>query len=178
LTRLLAALAIVIALSTEALAARIYVMYGQGGILTSPGMLELADRLRKLGNTVTAHNWDDYNRIAADIRRLPASTPVVLIGFSLGAGSTTRVALGVPKRRIALAVAYDPSIWDRIPAAGKNIQRLLLYRNRGPDLWGHATITGKQVETTELYSFHMAVQFDERLHAKTITAVKRVMKGA
>jgi pimeloyl-ACP methyl ester carboxylesterase len=178
LTRLLAALAIVIALSTEAFAARVYVMYGQGGVLTSPGMLQLAGRLRKLGNTVTTHNWDEYNRIAADIRKMPASTPVVLIGFSLGAGSTTRVALGVPKRRIALAVAYDPSIWDRIPAAGKNIQRLLLYRNGGPDLWGHATITGKQVETTDVYSMHLAVQFDERLHAKTINAVKRVMKGA
>jgi dienelactone hydrolase len=173
MTRLLAALAIVLALSSEALAARIYVMYGQGGIVTSPGMLDLAGRLRKLGHTVTTHNWDDYNRIAADIRRLPATTPIVLIGFSLGAGSTTRVALAV-KRRIALAVAYDPSVWDRFPAAGKNIERLLLYRNGGPDLWGHARITGKQVETTEVYSFHLAVQFDERLHRKTIEVVRRI----
>jgi dienelactone hydrolase len=173
MTRLLAALAIVLALSTDAIAARIYVMYGQGGIVTSPGMLDLAGRLRKLGNTVTTHNWDDYNRIAADIRKLPATTPVVLVGFSLGAGSTTRVAMGV-KRRIALAVAYDPSVWDRIPPAGKNIQRLLLYRNGGPDLWGHARIIGKQVETTEVYSFHLAVQFDERLHRKTIEAVRRI----
>jgi dienelactone hydrolase len=173
MTRLLAALAIVLALSTEAPAARIYVMYGQGGIVTSPGMLDLAGRLRKLGNTVTTHNWDDYNRIAADIRKLPASTPVVLVGFSLGAGSTTRVALGV-KRKIALAVAYDPSIWDRFPAAGKNIDRLLLYRNGGPDLWGHARIIGKQVETTEVFSFHLAVQFDERLHRKTIAAIRRL----
>jgi hypothetical protein len=81
MTRLLAALAIVLALSSEALAARIYVMYGQGGIVTSPGMLDLAGRLRKLGHTVTTHNWDDYNRIAADIRRLPATTPIVLIDF-------------------------------------------------------------------------------------------------
>jgi dienelactone hydrolase len=173
MTRLLAALAIVLALSTEAQAARVYVMYGQGGIVTSPGMLDLAGRLRKLGNTVSTHNWDDYNRIAADIRRLPATTPVVLVGFSLGAGSTTRVASGV-KRKIALAVAYDPSIWDRFPAAGKNIQRLLLYRNGGPDLWGHARITGKQVETTEVFSFHLAVQFDERLHRKTIAAIRRL----
>jgi dienelactone hydrolase len=173
MTRLLAALVIVLALSTEATAARVYVMYGQGGIVTSPGMLDLAGRLRKLGNTVSTHNWDDYNRIAADIRRLPATTPVVLVGFSLGAGSTTRVASGV-KRKIALAVAYDPSIWDRFPAAGKNIDRLLLYRNGGPDLWGHARITGKQVETTEVFSFHLAVQFDERLHRKTIAAIRRL----
>jgi dienelactone hydrolase len=173
-TRFLAALSIVLALSTDALAARIYVMYGQGGVMTSPGMLQLAGRLRKLGHAVTTHNWDDYNRIAADIRKLPATTPVGLVGFSLGAGSTTRVALAVPKRRIALAVAYDPSVWDRFPPAGKNIQRLLLYRNGGPDLWGHARITGKQVETTEVYSFHLAVQFDERLHSKTIAAVRRL----
>jgi dienelactone hydrolase len=174
--RALAAVAIAIALcgEVEAKPARVFVMYGQGGILTSPGMLQLANRL-KLDATVTTHNWDDYNRVAADIRRLPATTPVVLIGFSLGAGSITRVASAVPKRRIALAVAYDPSIWDRFPAAGKNIQRLLLYRNGGFDLWGHARIPGAMVETTEIVMFHLAVQFDERLHAMTLAAVRKVI---
>jgi hypothetical protein len=40
-------------------------------------------------------------------------------------------------------------------------------------LWGHARIPGAMVETTEVVMFHLAVQFDAKLHSKTIAAVRK-----
>jgi pimeloyl-ACP methyl ester carboxylesterase len=175
----LAAIAIAFTLcgEVEAKPARVFVFYGQGGIVTSPGMLDLANRIKTLDrqSVVTTHNWDDYGSAVTAIRKLPPDMPVVLIGYSLGAGVTTYVANSLPKRRIDLIVAYDPSIWQTQLPAGPNVKRLLLYRNGGFDLWGHARIPGAMVETTEVVMFHLAVQFDERLHAMTLAAVRKVM---
>jgi dienelactone hydrolase len=174
---LAAAVAIMLCGEVEAKPARVFVFYGQGGIATSPGMLLLANRIKKLDreSVVTTHNWHDYGRAVAAIRKLPPDVPVVLIGYSLGAGVTTYISNSVPKRRIDLIVAYDPSIWQTQQRAGPNVKRLLLYRNGGFDLWGHARIPGAMVETTQVTMFHLAVQFNKRLHAKTLAAVRKVI---
>jgi pimeloyl-ACP methyl ester carboxylesterase len=153
----------------------VFVLYGQGGIVSSPGMLALANNIRAIDRqlVVTTHNWDEYASVAATIKKLPPDVPVVLIGYSLGAGVTTWISNSLPKRRIDLIVAYDTSIWQPQQAAGKNVKRLLLYRNGGFDLWGHARIPGAMVETTEVVMFHLAVQFDAKLHSKTIAAVRK-----
>jgi pimeloyl-ACP methyl ester carboxylesterase len=169
----IAALLLLILCGSAEAKPRIYVLYGQGGAATSLGMVALADRLKAHG-TVTRHNWNDYSAVAASIRKLPADTPVVLVGFSLGAGVTTWISNALPKRRIALIVAYDPSIWQPIQPARANVARLLLYRNVCPDLWGHATIAGKMVETTNVCTLHLVVPLDERLHRKTIAAIRRL----
>jgi pimeloyl-ACP methyl ester carboxylesterase len=174
-----AAVAIAFALcgEVEAKPARVFVFYGQGGIVTSPGMLALANQVKALDrqNVVTTHNWDDYGSAVAIIRKLPHDVPVVLIGYSLGAGVTTYISNSLPNRRIDLIVAYDPSIWQPQQRAGPNVKRLLLYRNGGLDLWGHARIPGAMVETTEVVMFHLAVQFSERLHSMTLAAIRKVM---
>jgi pimeloyl-ACP methyl ester carboxylesterase len=169
-----AAIAFALCGEVEAKPARVFVFYGQGGIVTSPGMLALANRVKTLGAVVTTHNWDDYGSAVATIRKLPPDVPVVLIGYSLGAGVTTYISNSLPKRRIDLIVAYDPSIWQPQQRAGPNVKRLLLYRNGGFDLWGHARIPGAMVETTEVVMFHLAVQFSERLHAMTLEAIRKV----
>lgn len=157
---------------------RAYVLYGQGAAKTSIGMVLLAGQLRKLDPrlSVTQHNWKDYGTVVADIRRLPAQTPVVVVGYSLGANATTWISNAVPFRAIKLVVAYDPSIWSLVLPAGPNIERALLYHNNGPDPWGHARIFGLQVETTETLMPHLAVDFSNKLHSKTLDAVRRVLK--
>ncbi len=160
---------------TPAEAARIYVIYGQGGVITSMGMRSLASRLAQMpGLTVSTHSWKYPNAIVDDIRRLPADEPVIIIGYSLGANATTWISRAIPRRAIALAVAYDPSIYSYVIPVGPNVKRMLVYHNNGSSRLGHARITGPQVETTEINEGHMSVDDDERLHAKTIAAVRAV----
>jgi pimeloyl-ACP methyl ester carboxylesterase len=162
---------------TPAEAARVYVIYGQGGAITSLGMVALASRLEKIpGLTVSTHPWEYPGVIVSDIRALPKDEPVILIGYSLGAGMTTYIAAKVPRRKIALAVAYDPSVWAPPLPAGPNVQRLLLYKNEGHNIYGRASISGRQVETTRINEGHMMVPFDQALHTRTIAAVRRVLR--
>jgi hypothetical protein len=156
---------------------RAFVLYGQGGLLTSFGMVGLANQIAALGVNVTRHNWDDTNNIIATVKKLDPDEPLVLAGFSLGAGVLTWVSNALPKRRFDLLVAYDPSRWQQQHPPGPNVGRMLVYHNTQWDLWGNAKIPGKQVETTEVSTFHLAVQFDSALHAKTIEAIKKVSNG-
>lgn len=157
-------------------AARVYVIMGQGGSLTSGGMKQLASRLAQIrGLTVSVHKWKYPGVIIADIKRLPKTEPVILIGYSLGAHTTTYVAHYLPHREIALAVAYDPSVYSAVQfPAGRNIKRFLLYHNGGRSRLGHARISGHQVETTEIAMGHLSVDYSEALHRKTIAAVRAV----
>jgi hypothetical protein len=158
---------------------RVFVMYGQGSVLTSPGMNVLTNQLKGVDKrlVVTLHNWDDYGDIVRAIRKLPANVPVIVIGYSLGANATTWVSNYVPNRPIELIVAYDPSILTKVSPAGKNVKRALLYHNNSFDPWGHARIPGPKVETTETYMPHLAVSLSQSLHNRTIDAVKRVLKN-
>jgi pimeloyl-ACP methyl ester carboxylesterase len=157
-------------------AARVYVIMGQGGSLTSGGMKQLASRLARLpGLKVSVHKWKYPGVIIADIKRLPAKEPIILIGYSLGAHTTTYIAHYLPNREIALAVAYDPSIYSAVQfPAGPNIKHFLLYHNSGRSRLGHARIAGRQVQTTEISEGHLSVDYDQRLHARTIAAVRAV----
>ncbi len=172
---LLWSLAIMLALvatPAPAQAARVYVIMGQGGSLTSGGMRSLATRIAQIpGMRVTTHKWKYPNVIVNDIRRLPANERIILVGYSLGANATTWIASGV-RRPIALAVAYDPSIYSYILPAPHNVKRFMLYHNNGRSKLGHARIPG--AETTEINEGHLAVDYDRRLHARTIAAIRAV----
>lgn len=168
--------AVLFAVSANAAPVRVYVMYGQGSYVTSPGMVTLANRIKALGGTVvTRHPWRRYGDVVSGIRRLPADQRIVVIGYSLGANATTWVSNAVPKRTIDLMVAYDPSIWAVVQPAGRNVKRMLLYHNNGPAPWGHARIAGPQVETTETWLPHLGVDLSAKLHAKTLAALRKVL---
>jgi hypothetical protein len=157
--------------------ARVYVIFGQGGALTSSGMTQLAARLSEIrGLTVSSHDWfKGPNTIVNSIRQLPTDEPVILIGYSLGANATTWISNALPNRKIALAIAYDPSIHSKVLPADGNVRRMLLYHNNSFSLWGHARIPGPQVETTEINEGHLSVDSDQQLHARTLEAVLEVL---
>jgi hypothetical protein len=153
--------------------ARVYVIFGQGGTLTSTGMTRLVARLSEIrGLTVSSHDWfKGPNVIVNSIRKLPKGEPVILIGYSLGANATTWISHALPNREIALAIAYDPSIHSEVLPADGNVRRMLLYHNNGLSLWGHARIPGPQVETIEINEGHLSVDSDQQLHVRTLEAV-------
>ncbi len=159
-------------------AARVYVIMGQGGSLTSGGMRSLAARIAQIpGMRVSVHKWKYPGVIINSIQRLPKDEPVILIGYSLGAHTVTYVAHYLPRREIALGICYDPSIYSAVQfPASANIQRLIVYHNNGRSRLGHARISGPQVETVEINEGHLAVDYDQRLHASTIGAIVHVLK--
>lgn len=156
---------------------RTYVLYGQGGRFMARGIIDLADSLEKMDPRlrVSVHEWKNHKDVVKDIGQLPADTPVVLIGYSLGANATTWISNDVPARVIELIVAYDPSELMKIESAGKNVRRVLLYHNSSLEPWGHGRIKGPQVETIETRNSHLAVASSKWLHKKTRAAVSRVL---
>jgi hypothetical protein len=141
------------------------------------GMEALAKSLQKMDPRlrVTTHGWKSFKGVAKDIAKLPAGTPVILIGYSLGANATTWISNAVPSRTINLIVAYDPTVLSEVQPAGANVRRLLLYHNNGPEPWGHARIPGPQVETTETKNSHLSIGNSSWLHGKTRAAVAQLL---
>lgn len=158
---------------------RTYVLYGQGGRFMARGIIDLANDLEKMDPRlqVSVHEWKDSKDVVKDIKQLPADTPVILIGYSLGANATTWISNDVPSRTIDLIVAYDPSELMKIEPAGRNVKRVLLYHNTSYEPWGHGRIRGPQVETTETKNSHLMVASSKWLHRKTRNAVTRVLES-
>ncbi len=156
--------------------ARFYVIFGQGGFITSIGMSNLASRIAHLypGSKVTTHSWKYPTQIADDIKAQSLSTKIVLIGYSLGANAVTWVSNSVG-RTIDLAVCYDPSVLSIVKDPNSNVKRLLLYHNQDFEPLGHAIMTGPQVERTDISMWHLAVCYSEQLHQKTLGAITQVM---
>jgi len=159
---------------------RTYVLYGQGGSAWSYGIDKLAESLKEMDPRlqVSTHEWERWRQIANDIRKLPADTPVILIGYSLGANATTWISNAVAPRAIDLIVAYDPSVKARVERAGSNVRRVLLYHNNSVEPYGHARIPGPQVETTETRNSHLTLGNSAWLHGKTRAAVTKVLEAS
>jgi hypothetical protein len=156
---------------------RVFVIYGQGGIVTSYGMYLLANRIRKQWPSalVTTHPWDDPTSIQELIRVIPnRKDAVVLIGYSLGANCVTWVSNAIFPKTIDLAVCYDPSVLSIVTQPKPNIKRLLLYHNTDIEPEGHAVFIGNQVETTQINMFHLAICYSETLHQKTLAAIAQI----
>ena|ERR1035441_9853168 len=154
---------------------RIYVIYGQGGIITSGGMKLLANRIQAQWpkSIVTTHSWDDPNAIAADMAHYP-SFAKLLLGYSLGGNCVTWAAAAF-KGTVDLAVCYDPSVLSIVTQPSANVKRLLLYHNTDIEPEGHAVFQGPQVETTQISMAHLAICYSEMLHQKTLTAIGKCL---
>jgi hypothetical protein len=155
---------------------RVFIIYGQGGIITSYGMYLLANRIRMQwpSSIVTTHYWDDPTSIQETIRPLSRSEKVVLIGYSLGANCVTWVSNGIFPVTIDLAVCYDPSVLSIVMQPKLNVKKLLLYHNTDIEPEGHAVFIGNQVETTKISTFHLAICYSEILHQKTLAAIAQI----
>jgi hypothetical protein len=157
---------------------RTYVLYGQGGQNWSYGIDKLAGSLQEMSPRlhVSTYEWERHRQVANDIRKLPPDTPVILIGYSLGANATTWISNAVAPRAINLIVAYDPSVKAKVERAGSNVRRVLLYHNNSLEPYGHARIPGPQVEITETRNSHLTLGNSAWLRGKTHAAVAKVLE--
>ena len=157
---------------------QVYMMYGQGGLVTSRGFLSLSRQIRRLDRSrihIELLNWRWWGNVPGKVARDPNPSTTIIIGFSLGANATTWVSNQLLQKRISLMVAYDPSIYAPIRPALLNVSRMLVYHNNGPSVFGHAYIPGFHVETTEISMPHLQVENNQGLHNLTLNAVSRVL---
>lgn len=162
------------------MSAHIYVLlgglFGPDRAADSRGIIKFAERLKPFGN-VSVLYWSDYEKVIGQIKELPEDVPVILIGYSGGGSRATWVAGAVHPRPIKLLVAYDPSpSWQMTPLA-RNVERALCYRNSSPLMLGlgGGALHGASVENVEIAKQHLAVQYDQTLHQRTIAAVKQAV---
>ena len=59
---------------------------------------------------------------------------------------------------------------------GKNVAKAICYCNSMPFMLGlgGAELRGESVETIHIYEHHLAVQFDEGLHSRTIAEIEKL----
>jgi hypothetical protein len=88
-------------------------LYGLGGLATSPGMLTLAAKIRRLGkNFVVLGPYDqsEWQQAADDLAHRPKTDLIGAIGYSLGANNVVEIAAELG-RKIDYIAGIQPSYW-------------------------------------------------------------------
>lgn len=162
-------------------ALRSFVLYGQGGRLTSFGMDALAAELARLGK-VTTHEWRED--LSAEVGR--CADRVALFGYSLGANQlgwlgarfSRPVELGVafdPSRQSPLCVRSADGSWtQRAP----NYVRLLCFYNPGTWLFGGSTYEGANVQVVRISMPHLSVPLSPGLRRIAVNYANEVARSA
>ncbi len=91
-------------------------IYGLGGFALAPGMLTLAEKIKRRGNNFIVlgpYERDEWQQAAADLAERPASDLIGVIGYSLGANNAVHVA-----RKLARVVDYLAGIQASYWGAG------------------------------------------------------------
>jgi pimeloyl-ACP methyl ester carboxylesterase len=156
-------------------------LIGPDGYAVSPGILMLAHRLDAFGE-VTTHNWTAQREVTQRIANLDPSDKVVLIGYSGGGFAITQIAdelNGHPPHKVDLLIAYDPSPTWSMASLGKNVAKAICYCNTSPLMLGlgGAQLRGQSVETVAISEQHLAVQFDQSLHKRTIAEIEKLAQA-
>ena len=156
-------------------------LIGLDGYAVSPGILMLAHRLDAFGD-VTRHNWTAQREVTQRIVQLDPNDKVVLIGYSGGGFAITQIADELnsnPPRKIDLLIAYDPSPTWSMASLGNNVAKAICYCNTSPLMLGlgGAQLRGQSVETVPISEQHLAVQFNESLHKRTIAEIEKLAKS-
>ena len=166
--------------------ARVFILLGgvegPDGWLDSAGMEGLGQQLGKLPDVhVSIFTWDQWQSAIEPIE--DTSGKVVIIGYSGGGSRATYLANALMgKAAIDLMVLYDPSPKWQMQPIGLNVVRAVCYHNTNPMMLvpmlgelGGGVLTGFGVETIDIAEQHLLVQADQRLHAETIAAVKKLL---
>ncbi len=153
-------------------------LVGLDGYAVSPGILMLAHRLEAFGEVKT-YTWGSQREVRERIANLGPDEKVVLIGYSGGGFAITEVADELNRReghKVDLLIAYDPSPAWSMRSLGNNVAKAICYCNSSPLMLGlgGAQLRGQSVEVVPISQQHLAVQFDESLHKRTIAEIEKL----
>lgn len=158
------------------------------GVITSAGMNTLAEMLDALPNCdVDTYLWENWSQAYHDVMR-HEDHKIAVIGYSGGGMKATWLANGCVRiggaiqwkvrPRIDLLVTYDPSPDGSMQVLHDNVRRAVNFHNKAPFFFGlgGGVLKGPKVETIDIAEHHLAVQYDQSLHARTVNFVKELMR--
>lgn len=154
-------------------------LFSTDGVITSVGMNTLFSMLEKLPNTmVKSYLWGNIEGAYRDIKNQQPSDKTAVIGYSGGGMSASWLANTPYNLNMDLMVLYDPSPSWNIKPIGPNVKKAICYHNKSQMFipfvgWiGGGVLKGPQVETIDIDQNHLAVQFNQDLHSKTVEYVR------
>jgi hypothetical protein len=151
-------------------------MWGFDGTVFSRGMVALSQRLNTIEGVESSHHyWYSWKKVEVEILKLSRDIRSAVIGFSGGGSRLTY--MDAP---IDLAVGYDPSPSYEIHGV-RNFKRAICYHNTLQNYLlgfrlGGGIYAGVNVELVDIAMNHLAVQYAENLHLKTIEAINKLME--
>ncbi len=142
------------------------------------GLLGLRRTLQQNKVVCFTYPWGKWQRAADDITAHAGQAATIVIGHSGGGARATWLA-NWRNPLIDLMVLYDPSPAAQMRAIGQNVLRAICYHNTNPCMWwpgigtlGGGVLIGPHVEMIDFAEFHLLVQFNQTLHARTLAEVK------
>lgn len=162
---------------------RVFILYGQGGMLTGGGMRVLASKIQKTWLScdelkITRHFWKEYENLYNEINKVYSSVPIVMIGYSMGANALTSISQ-ILTRPVDLMIGYDPTVWSPIYDVDPLVKRFVHYKNIGPSIFGRSDVKVMDPKKTELrvvkrWSNHFLMCWDPYLHEDTINEIRKL----
>ena len=151
-------------------------VFGPDGWLVSRGMIGLASQIQNLGIKTTIHTWNDYGLVVHLAEVVPSHEKLILVGYS-GGGSHATWAVNAIARHTDLLVAYDPSPAFQCIRLPIRVNKAICFHNSASFMFGlgGGRLTGDHVTTYPIAQQHLAVQYNERLHAITLAAIKELL---
>lgn len=162
--------------------ARIYLMRGYGGTMTSSGVDEIGRKLQAQAGDrpVLVGNWEEWRDFVADALASRA-TRVVLVGFSKGSESATQAAGELAARQVRVKiVGLDPFCMKPVVPRLPEIDAVNIYRNSCGSI-ADGTMDG--AENVRLGSGggglpeHLAMQHDPAVQALVVEAALKEAAG-
>jgi hypothetical protein len=140
--------------------------FGQGGIITSPGIWQLANWIRKLG--IDAQCFD-YTQVAA------ADTfgPELLYGYSLGVTSITFLQTMKPYQLVFAIAASEGAGRNNYPIHKKNTHRAVLWS--GPGWLSDADTGGGWDQVSYSRWPHLMIQFAPAVRASALKEAQALL---
>jgi hypothetical protein len=152
-------------------------LFGPDGLLPgmNTGMYGLRDMLAKLpGVTTSIYTWDRWQDCEKALIYSPNGIKRVVIGYSGGGSRATYIR----HAEIDLLIGYDPSPANQVQQIRGNVHRALCYYNEAPwmfGLGGGRYFGINNIAITTIRQWHMAVQYNQGLHAITEMAVRALL---
>ena len=127
------------------------------------------------GCYASIYNWNEDRYILESLDHTPPMV-LIMIGFSLGAHTCTRIPTARPRRTFELIVGFDPSRLAKLEPVPSNVQRAICFYN--PDAWifGGRKYTGHNVENHQIGDPHLLVDWDSNLWNSAIAAVNDTIR--
>jgi len=176
--------------------ATVVFFHGQGGIVTSGGIDQMAEKVRNWPGDVRVkiYDWREWQHAMTDIDSA-ITDYIIACGYSMGANALTWLLSGVTyqsmyvagmqKRVMDLGIFIDPTWLSPVsPLTSRTLRRAIHFKNKSLDVVGHAAIPlapdfpPSHMHVVETMESHLTLDFDKLIQARILNEFSTIIEGA